>query len=56
MQWMMIMNLTFGAQQGKPNADLRTPALLGTPGVQSVHDYYPFALEEGGLMAPIYGG
>ena len=33
--------LALGAQQGKLDADLRTSALLGTPSVQSVHDYYP---------------
>jgi hypothetical protein len=32
---------------------LRTSALLGTPSVQSVHDYYPFALEDGGRLAPM---
>jgi hypothetical protein len=44
-----------GAQQGKPDADLRTSALLGTPSVQSVHDYYmyPFALVDGGRLAPM---
>ena len=39
-------SLALGAQHGKFNADLRTSALLGTPSVQSVHDYYPFALED----------
>jgi hypothetical protein len=42
-----------GAQQGKLDADLRTSALLGTPSVQSVHDYYPFALEDGSRLAPM---
>jgi nicotinamidase-related amidase len=42
-----------GAQHGKIDADLRTFALLGTPSVQSVHDYYPFALEDGGRLAPM---
>jgi hypothetical protein len=40
-----------GAQHGKVDSDLRTSALLGTPSVQSVHDYYPFALEDGGRLA-----
>jgi hypothetical protein len=26
--------------------------LLGTPSIQSVHDYYPFALEDGGRLSP----
>jgi hypothetical protein len=40
-----------GAQHGKLDADLRTSGLLGTPSVQSAHDYYPFALEDGGMLA-----
>jgi hypothetical protein len=35
------------AMHGKLDADLRTSALLGTPSVMSVHDYYPFALYDG---------
>jgi hypothetical protein len=46
-------SLALGAQHGKLDADLHTPALLGTPSVQSVHDYYPFALEDGGRLAPM---
>jgi hypothetical protein len=46
-------NLALGAQQGKLDGDLRTSALLGTPSFQSVHDHYPFALEDGGRLAPI---
>jgi hypothetical protein len=42
-----------GAQHGKLEADLRTYALLDTPSVQSVYDYYPFALEDGGRFAPM---
>jgi hypothetical protein len=42
-----------GAHNGKLDADLRTFALLGTPSVQSVHDYYPFAMEDGGRLAPM---
>jgi hypothetical protein len=38
---------------GKIDADLRTSALHGTPSVQSVHDYYPFALEDGDRLAPM---
>jgi hypothetical protein len=40
-----------GSQHGKLNADLCTSALHGTPSVQSVHDYYPFAQEDGGRLA-----
>jgi hypothetical protein len=46
-------SLALGAQQGKFGASLRTSALLGTPSVQSVHDYYPFPLEDGGRLAPM---
>jgi hypothetical protein len=46
-------SLALGAENGKLDADLRTYALLGTPSVQSVHDYYPFALEDGGRLAPM---
>jgi hypothetical protein len=28
-------------------------ALLGTASFQSVHDYYPFALHDGGRLAPM---
>jgi hypothetical protein len=45
--------LALGAQHGKLDADLRTSALLGTPSVLSVHDYYPFAFEDGGRLAPM---
>jgi hypothetical protein len=46
-------SLALGAQHGKLDADLRTPALLGTLSVQSVHDCYPFALGDGGHLAPM---
>jgi hypothetical protein len=46
-------SLALGAQHGKLDADLRTCASLGTPSVQSIHDYYPFAMEDGGRLAPI---
>jgi hypothetical protein len=46
-------SLALQAQQGKVDADPRTSALLGTPSVHSVHDYYPFALEDGGRLAPM---
>jgi hypothetical protein len=41
------------AQHIKLDADLRTSALLGTPSVQSVHDYYPFPVEDGGRLPPM---
>jgi hypothetical protein len=47
-------SLALGAQHGKLDADLRTFAFLGTPSVQSAHDYYPFPMEDGGRLA--YGG
>jgi hypothetical protein len=40
-----------GAQHDKLDADLQASALIGTPSVQPVHDYYPFALEDGGKWA-----
>jgi hypothetical protein len=40
-------SLALGAQHGKLDADLRTYALIGTPSVQSIHYYYPFATEDG---------
>jgi hypothetical protein len=42
-----------GGQHGKLDADFHTSALLGTPSVQSIHDYYPFAMEDGSRLAPI---
>jgi hypothetical protein len=41
-------SLALGAQHGKLDLDLRTSALLGTPSVHSVPDYYPFAVKDGG--------
>jgi hypothetical protein len=49
-------SLAWGARQGKFGADLRTSALLGRPSVQSVHDKYPFAMEDGGRLAPMAAG
>jgi MoxR-like ATPase len=46
-------SLKLGAKHGKLDAELRTYALLGMSSVQSVHDYYPFALEDGGRLAPM---
>jgi hypothetical protein len=46
-------SLALGTHHDKLDADLRTSALLGTPSVQSVHDYYPFAMEDGGRLAPM---
>jgi hypothetical protein len=41
-----------GVQLGILDADFRTSPLLGTPLVQLVHDYYPFAMKDGGRLAP----
>jgi hypothetical protein len=46
-------SLALGAHHGKLNPDLRTSASLGTPSVKSIHDYHPFALEDGGRLAPM---
>jgi hypothetical protein len=46
-------SFALGAQHGKLDADFRTFALLSTSSVQSVHDYYPLALEDGGRLAPM---
>jgi hypothetical protein len=46
-------NLAMGAQHGKLDADLSTSTLLGTPSVQPIHDYYPFAMGDGGRLAPM---
>jgi hypothetical protein len=46
-------SLELGAQHGKLDADLRISALLGTPSVRPIHDYYPFALKDGGRLAPM---
>jgi hypothetical protein len=49
----VLGSLALGAQHGKLDADLRIYALLGTSLVQSIHDYYPFAMEDGGRLAPM---
>jgi hypothetical protein len=46
-------SLALESQHGKLDADLRIYALPGTPSVQSIHDYYPFAMENGGRLAPM---
>jgi hypothetical protein len=46
-------NLELGAQHGKLDVDLRIFALLGTPSVQSVHDYCPFTKEDRGRLTPM---
>jgi hypothetical protein len=45
-------SFALGAHHCKLDADLRTYALLCTPSVRSIHDYYPFAMEDGGRLAP----
>jgi hypothetical protein len=40
-----------GAQQAKLHADIRTSSsLLGTSSIQYMHDYYPFARDDGGRL------
>jgi hypothetical protein len=46
-------SLALGAQHSKLDANLRTSVLLGTPSVQSAHDYYPFVVKDGGRLAPM---
>jgi hypothetical protein len=46
-------SLALVAQHGTLDADLRTSTLLGTPSVQLIHDYYPFAMEDGSRLAPM---
>jgi hypothetical protein len=46
-------SLALEAQNGELDADLHSSALLGTPSVQSIHDYYPFAMEDGSRLAPM---
>jgi hypothetical protein len=46
-------SLALGAHHGNLDADLRRSALLGTPSVQSAHYYYPFAIADGGRLAPM---
>jgi hypothetical protein len=45
--------LALATQHGKLDAGLCDSALLGTPSVQSIHDYYPLALEDGDRLAPM---
>jgi hypothetical protein len=47
-------SLALGAHRnGKLDADLRTSTLLCTPSVQSIYDYYSFAMEYEGWLAPM---
>jgi hypothetical protein len=46
-------SLALEAQQGNLDADLGTFALHDTPSVHSVHDNYPFVVEDGGRLAPM---
>jgi hypothetical protein len=46
-------SLALGAQHCKLDAYLRTYDVLGTPSVQSIHYYYPFAMGDGGRLAPM---
>jgi hypothetical protein len=42
-----------GAQHGKLDADLRTSALLNNTSVHSIHDYFLFAMGDGGRLEPM---
>jgi hypothetical protein len=50
---MLHSNLVRGAQQGELDAHTCTSSSRGTPPIQPLHDYYPFALEDGGRQAPM---
>jgi hypothetical protein len=47
--------LAMGTQQAKLDVDMcaSSSSLSSTPPNPSVHDYYPFALEDGGRMTPM---
>jgi hypothetical protein len=45
--------MAMGVQQTVLDANVRTSSSLGTPSFESVHVYYPFALEDGGRLAPM---
>jgi hypothetical protein len=47
----LLGSLALEAQHGKLDVDLRNSDLLGTPSVQSIHDYYAFTMEDGGRLA-----
>jgi hypothetical protein len=49
----LLGSFALGAQHGKLDVDLRSSALLGTPSVQSIHDNYPIAVEDGSRLAPM---
>jgi hypothetical protein len=49
-------SLVLGAQHVKLEAELCTSAVLGTPSLQSVHDYYPFGMKDGPGHICAYGG
>jgi hypothetical protein len=42
----LMGSLALGVEQGKLDADLCASALIGTPSAQSVHYYYPSAMED----------
>jgi hypothetical protein len=46
-------SLAIGDKQAQLGVDLHTLSSLGTPSFQFVHDYYTFALEHGGRLAPM---
>jgi hypothetical protein len=47
-------SVAMGAQHAKLDVDPRTSSSLGTPSINFVRDYYyPFALKDGGRLAPM---
>jgi hypothetical protein len=47
----LLGSLAMGAQQTKLDIDFRTTSSLCTPSILCVHEYYPFGLKDGGLLA-----
>jgi hypothetical protein len=50
----LTRNIALGAHNAKLNADIRTLSSPGTTSIHFVYDYYSFALEDGGHMAPMH--
>jgi hypothetical protein len=49
----LLGSLALGAQQSKLDSDIHTSSSLGTPSILIVHDYNPFAFEDGDRPAPM---
>jgi hypothetical protein len=45
--------LGLAAQQAKFDRDVQASTRTGTPPVHTVHEYYPFVVEDGGRLAPL---